>query len=85
MSTGWTKYDPELGVGTPVEFPDEDLLFFDVEVCVLDGQLPTMAIALSPTAWLACCFVQVSNYRFLGIHGAATGLLMVLKFPKLRD
>uniref|UniRef100_A0A914EJ92 Mitochondrial DNA polymerase catalytic subunit n=1 Tax=Acrobeloides nanus TaxID=290746 RepID=A0A914EJ92_9BILA len=61
LSTGWTKYDPELGVGTPVEFPDEDLLFFDVEVCVLDGQLPTMAIALSPTAWYSWCSDRLVN------------------------
>lgn len=51
MKVGWTAYDPETGVGSPVDFPDESLLFFDVEVCVNESQLPTLAVALSPTKW----------------------------------
>lgn len=51
MRCGWTAYDPKTGNTTSVEFPDENLLFFDVEVCVIDGQLPTLAVALSPTKW----------------------------------
>lgn len=48
--TGWTKYNSD-GSFEAVEAPSESILFFDVEVCVLDGQLPTLAVALSPTNW----------------------------------
>lgn len=48
--TGWTKYNVD-GSFEAVEAPSESILFFDVEVCLLDGQLPTLAVALSPTNW----------------------------------
>ncbi|PIO64429.1 transport protein particle component, Bet3, partial [Teladorsagia circumcincta] len=38
-----------------VEWPLEDVFFFDVETCVLDGQLPTLAVALSAKAWYCWC------------------------------
>ncbi|KAJ8683659.1 hypothetical protein QAD02_019451 [Eretmocerus hayati] len=46
---GWTKY----GANGPeaVEHPEEDALVFDVEVCMKNGPLPTLATAASPTAW----------------------------------
>lgn len=50
FKTGWTKY-LEDGSTVLVEAPDSDLLFFDVEVCVIEGQLPTLAVALSETNW----------------------------------
>ncbi|VDM44222.1 unnamed protein product [Toxocara canis] len=52
---GWTKYNSSDGKWQKVEYPEEKLLFFDVEVCVTDGQLPTLAVALSPTAWYSWC------------------------------
>uniref|UniRef100_A0A915D8M0 DNA-directed DNA polymerase n=1 Tax=Ditylenchus dipsaci TaxID=166011 RepID=A0A915D8M0_9BILA len=61
MQTGWTAYDPLTGETTSVPFPDEQLLFFDVEICVLDGQLPTLAIALSPTKWYSWCSDRIVN------------------------
>jgi DNA polymerase gamma 1 len=51
MNSGWTIYDEEGKSPKSIEFPNEKLLFFDVEVCVNDGKLPTMAVALSPTNW----------------------------------
>lgn len=47
---GWTRYGAD-GEGLKVGFPDEDALVFDVEVCVTEGQCPTLAVAVSPTNW----------------------------------
>ena len=42
---GWTKY--ENGKTFPVDFPEEDVLFFDIENCVAEGPWPTLATAVS--------------------------------------
>ena len=48
-SPGWTKY---VGVDcVPVSYPEDDALVFDVEVCVTEGPIPTLATAVSPTCW----------------------------------
>lgn len=60
MEEGWTAYDPKSGIGICVEFPDENLLFFDVEVCVMESQLPTLAVALSSTKW----YFKDFHYKF---------------------
>lgn len=39
MKVGWVKYTAD-GFES-IEAPDEDVLFFDVEVCAKDGQLPS--------------------------------------------
>lgn len=62
LKVGWTKYNAD-GTFEEVEAPDENILFFDVEVCTKDGQLPTFAVALSPTNWYLWCsdrFVNLS-------------------------
>ncbi|CAD5215857.1 unnamed protein product [Bursaphelenchus xylophilus] len=51
---GWTKY-LEDGRTVAVDAPDADLLFFDVEVCVKEGHLPTLAVAVSETHWYSWC------------------------------
>lgn len=49
---GWTRYArgklPE-----QVEYPLEDGIVFDVEVCVQEGDMPTLATAVSTEAWYA--------------------------------
>ena len=53
-SPGWTVYEKNIkdqNIQRQVPFPKENLLFFDVEVCMTDGKLPTMAVALSPNKW----------------------------------
>ncbi|KAI1702259.1 DNA polymerase family A domain-containing protein [Ditylenchus destructor] len=55
LQPGWTAYDPKTGKQNEVKFPDEELLFFDTEVCVTEGQLPTLAVAVSPTKWYSWC------------------------------
>lgn len=47
---GWTRYGPN-GESQKVDFPQENALVFDVEVCITEGQCPTLAVALSPTNW----------------------------------
>uniref|UniRef100_A0A183APH8 DNA-directed DNA polymerase n=1 Tax=Echinostoma caproni TaxID=27848 RepID=A0A183APH8_9TREM len=48
-SPGWTRYFH--GHSCPVNVPSEDVLFFDTEVILAEGNAPTMAVALSPIAW----------------------------------
>lgn len=47
---GWTRYGPD-GQSQKVDFPEEEALVFDVEVCVTEGRCPTLAVAVSPTNW----------------------------------
>lgn len=64
FSVGWTKYNVD-GSTEQVEAPKEEILFFDVETCVKDGQLPTLAVALSPKNWYSWCsdrFVNLSEF-----------------------
>ncbi|KAI6184122.1 Mitochondrial DNA polymerase catalytic subunit [Aphelenchoides bicaudatus] len=60
LKVGWTKYNAD-GTFEEVEAPDENVLFFDVEVCTKDGQLPTFAVALSPTNWYMWCSDRFVN------------------------
>jgi len=51
-AAGWTKY--EAGhEPKQVPFPDEESMVFDIEECMQSGLGPTLAVALSPTAWYA--------------------------------
>ncbi|VDD87886.1 unnamed protein product [Enterobius vermicularis] len=61
LNVGWSKYDASTGTFSRIDFPDEEILFFDVEVCVRDGQLPTLAVALSPTSWYSWCSERLVN------------------------
>lgn len=47
---GWTRYGPA-GEAVPVATPEERALVFDVEVCLAEGTCPTLAVAISPSAW----------------------------------
>lgn len=64
LTVGWTKYNAD-GSFEQVEAPSDKILFFDVEVCTKDGQLPTLAVALSPTNWYSWCsdrYVNLSEF-----------------------
>ncbi|XP_073985436.1 DNA polymerase gamma, catalytic subunit tam isoform X2 [Rhodnius prolixus] len=50
LQKGWTKYDVD-GTVTRIDYPSEDALVFDVEVCLNEGPCPTLACAVSPKAW----------------------------------
>ncbi|KAF7988145.1 hypothetical protein HCN44_007639 [Aphidius gifuensis] len=46
---GWTRYCD--GKIERVDYPLEEAMIFDVEVCVKDGPLPTLATAVTNSAW----------------------------------
>ncbi|XP_011312984.1 DNA polymerase subunit gamma-1, mitochondrial [Fopius arisanus] len=49
LQEGWTRYSH--GKAEKVDYPLEDGLIFDVEVCVKEGPLPTLATGVSTEAW----------------------------------
>jgi DNA polymerase gamma 1 len=51
IRAGWTKYDPVKKVQCSVPYPDSDVLVFDIEQLVPEGNYPTLATAVSPDAW----------------------------------
>ncbi|KAL1774124.1 DNA polymerase subunit gamma-1 [Sigmodon hispidus] len=55
---GWTRYGPE-GEAEPVAIPEERALVFDVEVCLAEGTCPTLAVAISPSAWIKILFTTL--------------------------
>uniref|UniRef100_A0A2K6MGR9 DNA polymerase gamma, catalytic subunit n=1 Tax=Rhinopithecus bieti TaxID=61621 RepID=A0A2K6MGR9_RHIBE len=55
---GWTRYGPE-GEAVPVAIPEERALVFDVEVCLAEGTCPTLAVAISPSAWIKILFTTL--------------------------
>uniref|UniRef100_A0A9W3G646 DNA polymerase subunit gamma-1 n=1 Tax=Camelus bactrianus TaxID=9837 RepID=A0A9W3G646_CAMBA len=57
---GWTRYGPA-GEAEPVAIPEERALVFDVEVCLAEGTCPTLAVAISPSAWHG----QQKSWQFL--------------------
>ncbi|XP_053175066.1 DNA polymerase subunit gamma-1 [Scomber japonicus] len=60
---GWTRYGPS-GESQKVDFPDETALVFDVEVCITEGQCPTLAVAVSPTNWYSWCSKRLIEERY---------------------
>lgn len=54
---GWTRYNFD-GSYTQVDFPDCHAIVFDVEVCMKEGNQPTLATAVSDKYWYSWC----SNY-----------------------
>ncbi|KAL4624293.1 DNA polymerase subunit gamma-1 [Arapaima gigas] len=60
---GWSRYGPD-GEGHSVDFPEEKALVFDVEVCMSDGQCPTLAVAVSPTDWYSWCSRRLIEERY---------------------
>uniref|UniRef100_A0A8P0T4H7 DNA polymerase gamma, catalytic subunit n=1 Tax=Canis lupus familiaris TaxID=9615 RepID=A0A8P0T4H7_CANLF len=55
---GWTRYGPA-GEAVPVAIPEERALVFDVEVCLAEGTCPTLAVAISPSAWIKILFTTL--------------------------
>lgn len=50
MVEGWTRYNED-GSTTPVPYPDENALIFDIEVCMREGSAPTIACAVGERCW----------------------------------
>ncbi|XP_078097437.1 DNA polymerase subunit gamma-1 [Mustelus asterias] len=62
-AVGWTKYDSD-GQTEAVDFPDDKALVFDVEVCMSEGQCPTLAVAVSSSAWYSWCSKRLIEKRY---------------------
>lgn len=45
---GWTRYGKEI---ESCDYPKEKVMIFDVEVCCTEGDLPTLATAVTSEAW----------------------------------
>ncbi|KAH8917681.1 hypothetical protein BT69DRAFT_1248512 [Atractiella rhizophila] len=52
VQSGWTKYHPD-GSFEPVDYPEEEVLVFDVETLWKESDFPILATALSKTNWYA--------------------------------
>lgn len=57
---GWTKYDSN-GTAYVVDYPEENILIFDVEVCMSEGSAPTLACAVSNKHWYSWTSTQLSR------------------------
>ena len=51
FAPGWTKYDPNTGEATSVDYPEDAGLVFDVEVCMMESPRPILATAASQRHW----------------------------------
>ncbi|XP_061077488.1 DNA polymerase subunit gamma-1 [Conger conger] len=78
--TGWTHYGPE-GERSRVDFPDELALVFDVEVCMSEGHCPTLAVAVSPTAWYSWCSRRLIEDRYTWSSQLTLADLIPLETP----
>ncbi|KAK1160831.1 DNA polymerase subunit gamma-1 [Acipenser oxyrinchus oxyrinchus] len=77
---GWTQYGPE-GEQKKVDFPDERTLVFDVEVCMAEGQCPTLAVAVSPTGWYSWCSKRLIEERYTWSSQLGLADLIPLETP----
>ncbi|GMT15256.1 hypothetical protein PFISCL1PPCAC_6553 [Pristionchus fissidentatus] len=48
---GWTRYGRDGSETQEVPYPLESVFVYDVETCVIEGLLPTLAIALTENSW----------------------------------
>ncbi|KAA0724592.1 DNA polymerase subunit gamma-1 [Triplophysa tibetana] len=77
---GWTRYGVD-GKSNRVDFPDEKALVFDVEVCMEEGHCPTLAVAVSPTAWYSWCSKRLIEERYTWSSHLTLAELIPLETP----
>lgn len=77
---GWTRYGPE-GEAVPVAIPEERALVFDVEVCLAEGTCPTLAVAISPSAWYSWCSRRLVEERYSWTSQLSPADLIPLEVP----
>ncbi|XP_026221439.1 DNA polymerase subunit gamma-1 [Anabas testudineus] len=77
---GWTRYGPS-GESQRVDFPEESALVFDVEVCMSEGQCPTLAVAVSPTNWYSWCSKRLIEERYSWSNQLTLADLIPLETP----
>ncbi|OAD61214.1 DNA polymerase subunit gamma-1, mitochondrial [Eufriesea mexicana] len=59
FNEGWTRYATD-GIQR-VDYPLEDAIIFDVEVCMKEGPLPTLATAVTNKAWYGWVSKSLTN------------------------
>lgn len=77
---GWTRYGPA-GEAEPVAIPEEWALVFDVEVCLAEGTCPTLAVAISPSAWYSWCSRRLVEERYSWTSQLSPADLIPLEAP----
>ncbi|XP_053741086.1 DNA polymerase subunit gamma-1 [Synchiropus splendidus] len=77
---GWTRYGPN-GESQRVDFPEEEALVFDVEVCITEGKCPTLAVAVSPTHWYSWCSRRLIEERYSWSEQLTPSDLIPLETP----
>ncbi|XP_043838904.1 DNA polymerase subunit gamma-1 isoform X1 [Dromiciops gliroides] len=77
---GWTRYEPD-GKAQHVEFPEDRALVFDVEVCVSEGNCPTLAVAVSSTSWYSWCSRRLLEERYSWARQLCLSDLIPLETP----
>ncbi|KAF6079046.1 DNA polymerase gamma, catalytic subunit [Phyllostomus discolor] len=77
---GWTRYGPA-GEAEPVATPEERALVFDVEVCLAEGTCPTLAVAISPSAWYSWCSRRLVEERYSWTSQLSPADLIPLEAP----
>lgn len=60
FAPGWTRYNPD-GSSSSVDYPECSAIVFDVEVCVKEGNKPTLATAVSNKYWYSWCSEALIN------------------------
>lgn len=84
MTEGWTCYEHD-GSCTHLNFPSEECLILDVEVCVQEGPAPTLAVAVSPTHWYSWVSHRLASGQSGGAHkswGLPEQLISLAGFPQ---
>ncbi|XP_028264401.1 LOW QUALITY PROTEIN: DNA polymerase subunit gamma-1 [Parambassis ranga] len=77
---GWTRYGSN-GESQKVDIPEETALVFDVEVCMTEGQCPTLAVAVSPTNWYSWCSKRLIEERYTWSNKLTLTDLIPLETP----
>uniref|UniRef100_A0A7N9D3G5 DNA polymerase subunit gamma-1 n=1 Tax=Macaca fascicularis TaxID=9541 RepID=A0A7N9D3G5_MACFA len=65
----------------PVAIPEERALVFDVEVCLAEGICPTLAVAISPSAWYSWCSRRLVEERYSWTSQLSPADLIPLEVP----
>lgn len=69
-SPGWTKYNYTTDEVEQVEYPREDTMVLDVEVCTKLGHTPVIATLLSPTSWYSWVSDRLFHEKDYPVHDA---------------
>ncbi|GIX84290.1 DNA polymerase subunit gamma-1 [Caerostris extrusa] len=81
FQSGWVQYDKS-GTSRSVDFPEESALVFDVEVCMREGNFPTIATAVSKQHWYLWCSERLTEDHFNWSKNVSLSELIPLETTK---